>query len=256
MSVQTVDRAIAVLDILNASERELSLTEVSHKLGLHKSTVHRLLASLEKGGLVDRPPGSRKYRLGIRLIELGNTVLNTRKLPQTILPYLHYLSDTVEEIAYLAVRDEKEVLNLLQVPSPHLLESVLWTGRAPLHCTSTGKVFLAHMSEDELKTLLKNGLPRMTEKTITDPAELRRELEQVREQGFATAFGEHQEHINAIAVPIINSNNELIAAIGVVGPSHRFTPEKVMSSPNIIQGVAREASRQLASLPSKVLKMT
>lgn len=255
MPVQTVDRAIAVLNILNASQRELSLTEISDRLGLHKSTVHRLLASLEKGGLVSRPPGSRKYRLGIRLIELGNTVLNTRQLPQIVLPYLHYLSDTVEEITYLAVRDEAEVLNVVQVPSPHLIESVLWAGRAPLHCTSTGKIFLAHMSEDELEPLLENGLPRVTERTISDPAELRRELERVREQGFATAFGEHEEHINAIAVPITNSDNKVIAAIGVVGPSHRFTPEKVMRFPNIIRSVAREASQRLSSTPSEVLRM-
>jgi DNA-binding IclR family transcriptional regulator len=253
MPVQTVDRAIAVLNILNASRREMSLTEVSNILGLHKSTVHRLLASLEKGGLVDRPPGSRKYRLGIRLIELGNTVLNIRKLPQIVLPYLHYLSDTVEEIAYLAVRDEQEIVNVLQVPSPHLIESVLWVGRAPLHCSSTGKIFLAHMPEDALEPLLENGLPPVTGRTITDPAELRRELDQVREQGFATAFGEHEEHTNSIAVPITHSDNKVIAAIGVVGPSHRFTPEKVMSFPNIVKGVAREASQRLASTPSEVL---
>jgi DNA-binding IclR family transcriptional regulator len=253
--VQTVDRAIAVLNILSASKRDVSLTEVSQRLGLHKSTVHRLLASLEKGGLVDRPPASRKYRLGMGLIELGNAVLNSRALPQAVLPYLRYISDTVEEVAYLAVRDEDEIVNILQMPSPHLLQSVGLAERAPLHCTSAGKVFLAHMSEEELKPLLEKGLPQSTAKTVTDAGDLRDELERVREQGFATAFGEYREDIVGIAVPITISDGTVVGAIGVVGPLHRFTPEKVMRFSDIIRGVAREASQQLASLSWEALQM-
>ena len=246
MPIQSVDRAIAIMKTFTIDEPELGVTELSDKLGLHKSTVHRLLASLSKGGLVERNPRNRKYSLGIGLIELAGTMLNSRNLPQIARPYLHHLADMVEELTYLGVRDGDEVLDIEQVPSPHLVQSVGWLGRrTPLHCTSTGKIFLAHMPEQELEQVLGKGLARMTPKTICDPSDLRHELEEVREQGFATAFEELEEGTNAIAVPITKTDGTAIAAMGVVGPSYRFTPEKAMSQLDIIKSIAREVSHRL-----------
>jgi DNA-binding IclR family transcriptional regulator len=246
MPIQSVNRAIAILDAFSINEPELGVTELSHRLGLHKSTVHRLLASLKKGGLVERNPRNRKYSLGIRLIELGGTMLSSRKLPQTVRPYLHHLADTLEELTYLGVRDGYEVLDIDEVPGPQLVQSVGWLGRrTPLHCTSTGKIFLAHMPEDELKQVLERGLPRMTPRTICDATELRAELAHVRELGYGTAFEELEEGTNAIAVPLTKADGTVVAAIGVVGPSYRFTPEKAMSQLDIIRSAAREVSHRL-----------
>jgi IclR family acetate operon transcriptional repressor len=249
MPIQSVDRAVAILNAFSINEAQLGVTELSHRLGLHKSTVHRLLASLEKGGLVERNPRNRKYSLGIRLIELGGTMLHSRQLPQIARPYLHHLADTVEESTYLGVRDGNDVLNIDQVPGPHLVQSVGWLGRlAPIHCTSTGKIFLAHMPENELEQVLEKGLPRMTSKTITDPTRLRAELEKVCEQGYATALEEHEEGTNAIAAPITTSDGTVIAAISVVGPSFRFTSDKAVSKVDITRSVAREVSHRLVDL--------
>jgi DNA-binding IclR family transcriptional regulator len=248
MPIQSVNRAIAILNAFTIDDAQLGVTDLSRRLGLHKSTVHRLLASLEKGGLVERPPGTRKYRLGIRLIELAGTMLNSRNVPQVVRPYLHYLADTVEELTYLGFRDGDEVINVEQIPGPHLVQSVGWQGRrTPLYCTSAGKIFLANMSKEELEAFSGKGLPRMTDKTICDPTELQYELERVREQGYATSFEELEEGTNAIAVPITNSNGRAIAAIGVVGPSYRFTPERARSQLDIIRSVAREVSHRLGS---------
>ncbi len=248
MPIQSVDRAIAILNAFGIHEAQLGVTELSHRLGLHKSTVHRLLASLEKGGLVERDPRNRKYSLGIRLIELAGTMLNSRNVPQVVRPYLHYVADAVEELTYLGYRVGDDVLNVEQVPGPHLVQSVGWLGRrTPLHSTSTGKIFLAHMPEKELERILQKGLPRTTPRTVTDPADLRYELERVREQGYATAFEELEEGTNAIAVPITSPSNEVIAAIGVVGPSYRFTPERAMSHLDVIRSVAREVSHRLGN---------
>jgi len=248
MPIQSVDRAIAILNAFSINEAQLGVTELSHRLGLHKSTVHRLLASLQKGGLVERDPRNRKYSLGIRLIELAGTMLNSRNVPQVVRPYLHYVADAVEELTYLAYRVGDDVLNVEQVPGPHLVQSVGWLGRrTPLHSTSAGKIFLAHMPEKELERILQKGLPRTGPRTITDPAELRYELERVREQGYATAFEELEEGTNALAVPITNPDNEVIAAIGVVGPSYRFTPERAMAHLDVIRSVAREVSHRLGN---------
>ena len=248
MPIQSVDRAVAILNAFSIHEAQLGVTELSHRLGLHKSTVHRLLASLEKGGLVERDPRNRRYSLGIRLIELAGTMLNSRNVPQVVRPYLHYVADAVEELTYLAYRVGDDVLNIEQVPGPHLVQSVGWLGRrTPLHSTSAGKIFLAHMPDQELERILQRGLSRTTPRTITDPADLRYELERVREQGYATQFEELEEGTNAIAVPITSPNNEVIAAIGVVGPSYRFTPERAMSHLDVIRSVAREVSHRLGN---------
>jgi DNA-binding IclR family transcriptional regulator len=245
MPVQSVDRAVAILNALRAKQDYLGVTELSNELDLHKSTVHRLLVSLQHGGLVERDPRTRKYRLGLRLVELGYAVLNSRGLPQVALPYLRYLTDKLEEITYLAVRDKDRVLNVLQVPGPHLVQSIGWLGSGPLHTTSTGKVFLAYMTADEQLAYLDRGLSRSTETTVTDAAELAAELQQVRERGYATAWGEEDQDVNAVAVPLEKTGEGVVAAIGVVGPSYRFTREKALEAPEIMGGIAREVGKRL-----------
>jgi DNA-binding IclR family transcriptional regulator len=245
MPVQSVDRAVAILNALSAKQGYLGVTELSNELDLHKSTVHRLLVSLQHGGLVERDPRTRKYRLGLRLVELGYAVLNSRGLPHVALPYLRYLADTLEEITYLAVRDDDRILNVLQVPGPHLVQSIGWLGSGPLHATSTGKIFLAYMPADEKQSYLSKGLSRCTETTITDVAQLESELQQVRERGYATSWGEEDQDVNAVAVPLERTGEGVVAAIGVVGPSYRFTREKALKAPEIMAGIAREVGKRL-----------
>ncbi len=253
MHVQSVDRAVAILDALSAERNYLGVTGLSNQLGLHKSTVHRLLVSLLKGGLVERDPRTRRYRLGVRLVELGNAVLDSRGLPQVALPYLHFVADAVEEITYLAIREGDRVLNLLQIPAPHLIQSVSWLGGGSLHSTSTGKVFLAHMGDQELDAYLKGTLARYTDHTITDREQLRAEVEAARERGYATAWEEQEEGINAVAVPILDSAKQVVAAMGVVGPSFRFTRDKALQAPEVMMGVAREIAKRLEGPSFQVL---
>ena len=245
MPVQSVDRAVSILNALRAKGDYLGVTELSNELGLHKSTVHRLLVSLKRGGLVERDPRTRRYRLGVRLVELGYAVLNSRGLPQVALPYLHYLADTVKEITCLAIRDGDRVLNVLQVPAPHMVQSVNWLGSGSLHSTSTGKIFLAHMGEAELESYLNGPLASYTANTMTDANQLRAEVAMVRERGYATNWEEEEQGVNAIAVPLRRGQNEVVAAIGVVGPSYRFTSAKALEAPEIMLGVAREVSKKL-----------
>ncbi len=245
MPVQSVDRAVAILDALRAKGDYLGVTELSNELDLHKSTVHRLLVSLKRGGLVERDPRTRRYRLGIRLVELGYAVLNSRGLPQIALPYLHYLADTVKEITFLSIRDGDRVIDVLQLPAPHMVQYINWLGSGSLHSTSAGKIFLAHMGEAELESYLNEPLASYTANTMTDANQLRAEVAMVRERGYATNWEEQEQGVNAIAVPLRRGQNEVVAAIGVVGPSYRFTSQKALEAPEIMLGVAREVSKQL-----------
>jgi DNA-binding IclR family transcriptional regulator len=255
MPIQSVRRAIAILREFSVDEPELGVTQLSERLDLHKSTVHRLLASLRRAGLVKRVPTSRRYRLAVGLIELGHVALYNHALLQVVHPYVHYLADALGETALLAVRDDDEILIVLQVRSPDLRDSVRWVPRAPLHCTSTGRIFLAHMPENEVNGFLEKELTPRTAATISDPAELRAELGRVREEGFATSFEEYEEGINAIAVPIKKPDGTVAAALAASGYSYSFTREKAVKSLEIMRGIATDISHKLAALPPEELDL-
>jgi DNA-binding IclR family transcriptional regulator len=255
MPIQSVRRSTAILRQFSVEEPELGVTQLSERLGLHKSTVHRLLTSLRRDGLVKRVPATRKYRLGIGLIELGYIATYNQRLLQVASPYVHYLADALGEAALLAVRDDDEILIVLQVRSPDLRDSVRWAPRAPLDSTSTGRIFLAHMPENELRKVLEKGLTPRTSMTISDPAELRAELERVREEGFATSFEEYEEGVNVIAVPIKKPDGTVVAALAAAGYSYSFTRDKAMKSLEIMRGIAIDVSHKLSALPPAELDL-
>lgn len=248
MPTQSVQRAMSILRQFSVDEPQLGVSEVSRRLGLTKSTVSRLLATLREGGLVRQDPINREYRLGMGLLELGQIVAHTDPLLRVVRPYQQYLAEAVRESVCLTVRTGLEVLVLLREEPPDLRDPVPWVTRLPLHCTSSGKILLAHMEEDELTTLLEKGLPRFTGNTITDPAKLREELERVSEQGFGTCFEEFREGVNSIAVPLAKQDGTLLATLSIVGPAYSLTREKAMHSLEKLRGVATEISLKMRSL--------
>jgi IclR family acetate operon transcriptional repressor len=243
---QSVDRAIAILKEFSLAEPELGVSELARRLGLTKSTVHRLLASLREGNLVNSDPETHKYRLCCALVELGYNAVYSQPLLQTALPYLHYLAGQVGEAVYLAVRDREVVLTMMQVLSPSAADQIPWAPALPLHATASGKVLLTQMEDAELTSLLKKGLARCTENTITDPALLRQEVERVRERGYATCSEEQEAGVNSVSVPIRVPDGEVVAALTIVGPAYRLTREKIMASLEILKAISREITLKLA----------
>jgi len=246
VTTQSVDKAIAILKEFSLAEPELGVSELARRLDLTKSTVHRLLASLREGGLVDQDPDSHKYRLGCGLVELGYDVIHSNSLLQTALPYLHYLAEQVGEAAYVAVRDRDAVLTMVQVLSSKSTDQVPWEAALPLHATASGKVLLTQMEETELAVLLDKGLARWTENTITESIPLRQEIQRVREQGYATCLEEQELGVNAVAVPMIMSDGDVVAALTIVGPAYRLTRDKIVASLEKLKAISREITRKLA----------
>ena len=245
-SVQSIERAVAILRAFSREEEELGVTELSRQLSLHKSTVSRLLASLQREGLVEENPDTRKYRLGMTLVTFGGLVLQRLDVTQAARPLMQALSNTTQETVTLAVKDGDEAVNIAQVPSPQMVKHIEWIGRRrPLHCTAVGKVLLAYMPVVELKTIISRGLQRYTPNTIIDPELLCQELAQVSEQGYATAREEFEIGLNAIAAPIHNHTEEVVAAISVSGPAFRLSPDRFASMAEHIQRSALALSRQI-----------
>ncbi|NIO70672.1 MAG: helix-turn-helix domain-containing protein [Anaerolineae bacterium] len=246
-TLRSVDRAIAVLKAFSEEEPELGVTELSRRLQFPKSTVYRLLASLQREGVVDQDPETEKYRLGIELVRLAGLVLKQIDVRQVARPYLRSLAEASEETVNLSVlTGGGKVINIDGISSPRIVRNVGWIGREMLpHCISSGKALLAYLPQQRLERVLARGLPRFTEKTIVDPILLREELKRVRQQGYAVAQEELEVGLSAVAAPIWNHEGEVVAAVSVSGPSFRLSSRKIPELAELTKRTANEISHQL-----------
>lgn len=216
--IAAVERAIAVLGALADGPEDLGTNEIARRTGINASTVSRLLATLAKDELVGRVPASGRYRLGFRLVQLGNAALARVDLREVVRPHLLALMEATGETATLSVPGAGNTVTIDFVQSPSTVRSVAEVGRPSVpHATATGKVYLAH------KGLVPAGpLRPFTRHTITDPKRLAREIDEVRERGWAQAHEEREEALNAVATPIFDRRGELLAVLAVQGPAWRF----------------------------------
>ncbi len=248
--IQSVRRAASLLRAFGSGESELGVSELGRRLNLHKSTVSRLLATLESEGLLERAPGTEKYRLGPEIARLAGRATFDGDVRQVGHPFLVELAELTRETANLAILDGDEVNNVDQVSGPHLVRVGNWVGRrTPLHCAANGKALLAFLAEPEIERLTTGPLASFTPLTITSPAALRADLARVRQQGYATALGEIEEGLNAVAAPIWDASGALVAAISLSGPAYRVTPERVPELGQLTREFAQRVSYHLGYAP-------
>jgi len=229
--IKVLNKTFSILEILLQQGSAMNMTELSEKLGLYPSTIHRILDTLKHWGYVEQDPNTQKYQLGLKALELGMAKLHQMDLVREATPYLKELVNQCNETAHLGVLEEGEVLYLAKEESSQTIRMISYVGkRAPLHCTSLGKVLLAYLSAEERKKILgEKVLPRLTENTITDKRELEKELGKVREQDFALDREENEKDVRCIAAPVRNYQGEVIAAISISSPAFRID-EKVQNN--------------------------
>jgi DNA-binding IclR family transcriptional regulator len=245
-SIQSVRRAATILRSFTAAEATLGVTTLSERLGLHKSTVSRLLSTLDREGFVEQDPETGKYRLGLGLVSLAGYALERLDLRRVAHPYLGALAELTQETINLTVPAGAEGVNIERVASPRSIRYVGSVGRrTPLHCSSTGKVLLAFMSPAERAALLPQKLTRYTANTITDRAALDAELAQVQAQGYAVAREEYEEDLAAVAAPIRNHLGRVIATVSITGPAYRLEADKIAAFVPALLETAAKISAQL-----------
>lgn len=245
-SIQSVERAAAILRSFTDTDAELGVTTISGRLGLHKSTVSRLLSTLQHEGFVEQDPETGKYRLGLGLISLAGAVLERMDLRRVALPFLEVLAKSTQETVNITVLDRDECVNIERIASPKPIRYAGWLGRrTPLHCTSTGKVLLAYMTPQERCNILPATLPRFTEYTITDHQTLARSLEETRKQGYGIAHEEFEEDLSAIAAPLFDHTRHVVATISISGPTYRLGPDKADQFIDPLKKAARSISVRL-----------
>ncbi|MGI9952152.1 IclR family transcriptional regulator [Moorellaceae bacterium AZ2] len=222
--LQSVDNALRLLEAFSAAEPELGISELSRKLGLSKSAVFRLVLTLENRGFLVQDQSSGKYRLGLKNLYLGGLVLRYMDLVKLAQPYLEDLMRKTEETVHLVILERGEAIFIGKVESARPMRMGSYVGaRMPAYCTATGKVLLAHLSEEELEDYLKRTpLKRFTPYTITEPEALRRHLLTVRQQGYAVDQEESEDGLMCIAAPVRDRSGRVIAAISISGPAGRM----------------------------------
>lgn len=226
--VQSVDRAVRVLEILARSGGS-GVSEVAADLQVHKSTAFRLLAALEERGLVEQNSDRGKYQLGFGILRLASAIPVRLDLVRQARPVLDELAASLGETVNLAVIREHYAVNVAEAIGPAAISAQTWMGQlTPLHATSSGKILLAYLEEAQRNQVLDaSGLPRLTEGTITARTTLLKQLEQAREDGYATTFEEYEVGLNAVAVPVRDHTGGVVGAVSASGPAFRLVPERI-----------------------------
>lgn len=234
----TVDRAIAVLHTLAEAPGDLGNNEISRRTGVNPSTVSRLLATLATDELVTRVADTGRFRLGPRLVELGNAALARIDLRQLCRPHLEALTEKTGETATLSVPYQQGTITVDFVQSPSSVRSVAQVGRPSVaHATATGKVFLAYSGKAP-----PTPMAPYTSRTVTDPAELAAQLRQVGRRGWAQVVGEREEDLNALAAPVLAAAEGLVGVVGLQGPAGRFGPRVMRGAVDVLLGHCAELS--------------
>jgi len=242
--VQSVDRAISVLELL--AQGEAGITEIAGELGVHKSTVSRLVSVLEARGLVEQLGERGKYAIGFGVVRLAGAATGRMDLTKLGQPVCQTLADLFGETVNIAVHDAGVAINITQARGSAAVSAVNWIGqRTPLHATSSGKVLLAHLPVEERKRLVSLPLDAYTENTVVDPDRLLAELEIVATQGYAACFEELELGLHAVAVPVRGHRGEVVAAMSASGPSYRLSRQRVEEIVGSMAEAAGDLSAQL-----------
>lgn len=227
-NVRAVERAIKILECFDDDNPERGVTEIAEIVDLHKATTHRIVTTLLNYGYLERSDGDQRYRLGLHLAGLGFKVIRRMSLRHEALPYLKELVEMWDETCDLCIYDQERVFYIEVLRGNHALTIAADVGqRLPVHCTASGKLFLAYLPEKEVDVILRKPLQAYTQNTITSPHELRKQLKTIKMQGYSIDNEELEEGVRAIAVPIRDHTNRIIAAVSIPGPVNRMSMDRI-----------------------------
>jgi IclR family KDG regulon transcriptional repressor len=245
--VQVIDHVFQILDLLAESKCELGATELAQRLQLHKSTVHRLLVTLEQHRFLQKNPDNAKYRLGWRLFELGTMAVSRVDLHSMARPHLEVLVKQTGETAHLGVVAGGELISIASVETDRSLRLPGTVGRrSPLYCSSQGKSILAFSPETVAAEMIRGiQFKGYTRNTITTAARLKLELERVRKCGYALDNEEFEDDLRCIGAPVFNHEGRVVAAMSIAGPSYRVGGREIPRFAAAVVSAARELSAAL-----------
>jgi DNA-binding IclR family transcriptional regulator len=243
-SLKSLSKVVSILDAFSTSRRALSLAEISAVTGFPRSTAHRLAASMRGVGLLDQDGHRDRYRLGLKLFELGNTMLANMDLHRAALPFVDALSRVAGHQAHLAVFDGQQVIFIHRVSADSGSPLTLIEA-APVHCTSVGKAILAFQPAAKIDSIIARGLERLTDTTITDGRKFKSELKAIRSRGYAITEGEHHPGVRCIGAPVYDRSGSVVAGLSISSPMRRLKKDQVAELAKIVVHHARLVAAKL-----------
>ena len=245
--VQSVDRTLTILEVLSDCNDGLGITEISSLVNLHKSTVHRLLSTLIYKGYVVQDEESSKYKITFKLFELGSKKVHKLDLLEISRPYTKMLMESVNEVVHLIIREETDIVYIDKVEANNTISMASRIGkRNPMYCTATGKAILAYLPEEEIREVWnKSKIVKLTKKTNTDFILFKKELQEVKKNGYAIDDEENEIGVKCVGAPIFNIKGEVVAAISVTGPVTRITDDKIDFISNEVMKCTNQISKEM-----------
>lgn len=245
--VQSVDRALSILEAISHYNDGLGITEIGEKVGLHKSTVHRLLGTLIYKGFVEQDLMTNKYRVSLKLYELGSKRIEDLDILKISKSYTKGLMEEVNEVVHLVIRDDNHIVYIDKVEADNTIRMASTIGRrSPLYCTSVGKAMMAYMTDEEIDKIWKNSnIEKLTESTIVDFQLFKEELKKVKEQGYAEDDEENELGVRCVGAPVFNHKGEVEGAISISGPTIRVTKDRVEKIADAVKRYAYAISKEL-----------
>jgi len=243
-------KGIKLLEVLADTGRAMGVSELSRALGLDKSTVYRLLATLKSRGYVEQDPETRKYTIGPRMIAVSSRILGNNDVYLQARPVMKKLLQETRETVHLAMLMENQVVYIAQEISPEVVSVNTEIGqREPVYCTAVGKALVAFLPEEELEAVIcRLDFQPYTPRTITDPDRFRAHCQQIRAQGYAVDDEELYPGVRCIAAPIRGHDGSVLASLGISGPTTRLQSEVISRLGRIVMKYAQEVSGRLGYL--------
>lgn len=247
--VGAVKKALRVLGCFSGAEPLLSVTELARRVGLHKSSVSRIITTLEEAQFVERDPVSGLIRLGGGLVALAAPIMENFGLSELVRSGLQELAATTQETCSFNIWDGEAAVSIDQVRGPHAVSHYAPLGLSkPAWCTATGKVLIAFSSEKIVERIMSGPFTRFTDVTLTDAAAVGAELETVRAENFAVNRGEFYADIGAVASAVRGKGGRLIGAVGITVPMYRFTEDKIRFLRGPVTAMAGLLSKKLSAI--------
>jgi DNA-binding IclR family transcriptional regulator len=245
-TITAVKHAISVLRCFSGKDIALGVTELAARVGLHKSSVSRIVATLEEAQFVQRDEATGRFKIGMGLVALSAPALVDLRLDDIVRPFLRELAARAGETASFNIWDGSAAVCIDQELSATTIAYRAPLGiRRPAHCTSVGKVLLAHAPETDIEKILGAPLPRFTPRTVTSRSALTAELSKVRQQGYAVNNGEYGGDVGAIAAVVKGASKNVVGAISLTIPIYRFQRKRRLELKDIVVNAAQQLSRRL-----------
>jgi len=245
--MKTIEKTLDILEVFLKQKGEIGIVELGNLSGFNISAVHRIASTLVRRGYLSQQRKGEKYSLSPKLLQFSSVIRERMKIGDVALPYLLKLNKLVDETVNLAVLDDNGAVFIEVVESSHYLRTFPQLGaKEPLHCTGVGKVFLAHLRDEELERFLNSkGLPDYTENTITDVSKLKQELSIIKREGTAIDNEEFEPGVKCVASPIKDANGNVGAAVSISAPSARLHSERVEELKPLVKSCALEISQAM-----------